>query len=1002
MNLFLDFETRSILDLNLVGLDRYLSEPSTIPLMCAYAFDDSPVKLWWAWIDPMPGELRAGLLDSNLQKIAWNVEFEVNLLQRKLAIDVPLEQWEDAMVRARFLSLPGGLGEAGEILGVHPDKQKLEEGSKLIKLFCMPKDKGGQETLFGIAPPFFCDWNTNPVEWEKFCEYCKRDVEAERALFKKMADYKLPAIEQKAWILDQRINQRGLPVDEEFVRGAKQVAEKEKSILLEKLKKITKLENPNSGDQFLPWARERNYSFNSLGKPFVARALAGESDLTSECREALLLRKQASKTSDSKLTAICDTVGEDSRLRYQFTFMGAARSGRWAAHGAQPQNFSRPTKELESEEKMDRAIELLTRADHAGVTREYSNVMDVISSTIRGAFRAPKGYRMVVCDLSAIENRVLGWLSGCDAILNVFRRGRDPYLDFATRLYNKPYDELWRRYCAKDPEVKEMRQVAKPAVLGCFGADTLVLTNRGWLPITKVELSDKVFDGHSFVNHEGVVYQGKKSVINMAGIVVTPDHKIFTREKDTEEAWLVNTNTYLKQKAVTLARERLSSTDIKEEGYSIFANANAARSRGFPHITWKEASKRLARIARTCREFILNLKDWLPNLLYRDFPTATLLCEGGVEQNPAMYEKASKTSSFLWKVSSNIASLYRGTMILVSKLTGLITMQATRRETYASLREQGTMSTEKITSLSNGMEKCSLPSTFGRNTAEAISISAASIASCDGGFRRKKLLQRNTTECVYDIANAGKMHRFMILTNDGPMLVHNCGYGLSGGEEKLTKDGDRIKTALWGYASSLSVDLTREQAHNSVSVFRKSYPEVVSFWYNLEDAAKAAIECEGQIFKVGYISFQKVRKVLKLILPSGRPLHYINPRITLETYVDKYGREKEREKILYDGIEHKQGQTTFVWGPTSTYGAKFCENSCQAVARDVLLNGMFRAEEIGFEIVGSAHDELITLAKIESDLHIENLIKAMTDNPSWSRGLPLEAAGYETTGYYRK
>lgn len=85
------------------------------------------------------------------------------------------------------------------------------------------------------------------------------------------------------------------------------------------------------------------------------------------------------------------------------------------------------------------------------------SVMDTVASCIRAGITAPPGHKLVVCDLSAIESRVLGWLSGCTRLNNLFTQGLDPYKDFATEAFQEPYDRI----------TKKQRTFAKPAVLGC-------------------------------------------------------------------------------------------------------------------------------------------------------------------------------------------------------------------------------------------------------------------------------------------------------------------------------------------------------------------------------------------------------------------------------------------------------------------------------------------------------------------------------------------------------
>jgi DNA polymerase bacteriophage-type len=473
-HLFGDFETANILDLKVVGLDRYVKHPSARILLFAWAVEDGAVQLWEPHREPMPKELLALIRDPQVKKCFWNAPFEVQHFQHVLKIEIPLEQVLDIMIWSRHLSLPGNLEGAGAALGLLPDQAKAKDGKRLIQKFSMPYHKGGVETLFGISEPLFHNWEDEPRDWALFGEYCKQDVIAEREIFKLVSNIPLPETEQRAWILDQKINERGIPVNRKFVQNALALSVESKKRLTVRLKELTGLANPNSRDQFLGWAQKEAYPYLSLGKNFVKAALAPDSGITPKLRSALNLRQEASKTSYTKFESLLEMLSEDDRLRHQFAFMGASRTGRWSGKGGhgksvQVQNLSRPMKEVEK--NYDRALEIIEKGDYAAAEKEFSSVIGMCISCVRSVFQAPPGKKFVVCDLSAIENRVLGWLAGCDAILKVFRDGRNAYLDFAARMYNVPYESLIKIvdgvHKAKDLDAAEKRQVAKPAVLGC-------------------------------------------------------------------------------------------------------------------------------------------------------------------------------------------------------------------------------------------------------------------------------------------------------------------------------------------------------------------------------------------------------------------------------------------------------------------------------------------------------------------------------------------------------
>lgn len=484
--LYLDFETASCLDLRKVGLDRYVKHPSTRAILLGWAFEDDEVQLWEPHLGPMPVELRSALANPEVKKLAWNFPFEHNIAKHTLGIEIPFEHAIDPMVWARHLSLPGSLEAAGAAIGLPFDLLKKTEGKRLIKKFSEPFHKGGEETLFGISEPRFHNWEDEPADWTLFSEYCRQDVRAERAIFKIVSNVPLPEKEQRAWILDQKINHRGIPVNRHFVQNALTLSIESKKRLSTKLKDLTCLANPNSGPQFLPWAQKEGYPHQSLGKNFVKAALASDSGITPLCRQALKLRQETAKISYLKYETLLSTLSDDDRLRHAFAFMGASRTGRWSGKGGgdkgksvQVQNLPRPDKEIEKH--YDRALELIEIGDYDLAEAElktwfdpqpeFPSIIGLTTSCLRSIFQAPEGKKLVVCDFGSIENRVLGWLVDCDAIARVFREGRDPYLDFAARMYNLPYEKLYADYKGKNgPEAqaaaKIMRQVAKPAVLG--------------------------------------------------------------------------------------------------------------------------------------------------------------------------------------------------------------------------------------------------------------------------------------------------------------------------------------------------------------------------------------------------------------------------------------------------------------------------------------------------------------------------------------------------------
>jgi DNA polymerase len=227
--------------------------------------------------------------------------------------------------------------------------------------------------------------------------------------------------------------------------------------------------------------------------------------------------------------------------------------------------------------------------------------------------------------------------------------------------------------------------------------------------------------------------------------------------------------------------------------------------------------------------------------------------------------------------------------------------------------------------------------------------------------------------------------------------VLGAGYRLGGGQLGTDRYGNEIKTGLWGYAAAMGVDMPQEECQRVVGVFRAAYTEVVQLWYDLESASFACLD--GGKHEVGRCVFEAFggtdrydRKLMRITLPSGRCLHYIRPKIEKREF---YG--KMKDTLTYEGID----QLTRLWERTTTHGGKLTENIVQAIARDILLNGMFISDSMGFEIIGTVHDEQITLVDIDSPLDHHKLRECMIVQPEWAPDLPLDAEGYQGV-YYKK
>ena len=175
--------------------------------------------------------------------------------------------------------------------------------------------------------------------------------------------------------------------------------------------------------------------------------------------------------------------------------------------------------------------------------------------TLRRAIKAPKGRCIVAVDSAQVEARCLAFVAKETLLVQQFAQGRDPYAELAEVVFGVPAKDIHDGAKAPDPKMETYRNVGKTAILSCFAGSTEVLTDKGWKSINTVSINDKLWDGESWVNHEGLICNGERTVTNLAGLEVTPDHLIYDGSSWKTVAELQNEPLYLKS-AILYATEQ--------------------------------------------------------------------------------------------------------------------------------------------------------------------------------------------------------------------------------------------------------------------------------------------------------------------------------------------------------------------------------------------------------------------------------------------------------------
>ena len=476
--LSIDIETFSDADLNKCGVYKYAESDAFEILLFGYATNSGSVSV----IDltageEIPQEILAALSNPDVIKWAFNASFERVCLSNWLLKNRPEHftdysapgdpagafldpsSWRCSMIWSAYLGLPLSLAGAGAVLGL--EEQKLAEGKDLLKYFCVPckptKSNGGRTRNLP---------HHDTEKWNLFKNYNKRDVEVEISIQKRLAKYPVPENIWEEYRLDQEINDRGIALDMDVVENAIRFDERSKSELMETMKSITSLENPNSVVQMKQWLADNGMETESLGKKDIARLIL---DAPDKLKKALQLRLQLAKSSVKKYQAMQNAVCNDGRAHGMFQFYGASRSGRWAGRLIQLQNL--PQNHMTD---LAEARELIRSGDYETMELLYEDIPDTLSQLIRTAFIPRSGCKFIVCDYSAIEARVLSYLAKETWRSRVFAEGKDIYCASASQMFHVPVE--------KHGVNNHLRQKGKIAELALgYGGSVGALTSMGAL-----------------------------------------------------------------------------------------------------------------------------------------------------------------------------------------------------------------------------------------------------------------------------------------------------------------------------------------------------------------------------------------------------------------------------------------------------------------------------------------------------------------------------------------
>jgi DNA polymerase bacteriophage-type len=442
--LFIDFETRSTVDLKKAGLHNYATHPSTdIYGMCYTIEGEGQTVSGTVWReDPYcPSYISDMVRDKSITVVAHNASFELaiwnNVCKRYGWPTLNTSPVRCTAAMAYAAALPGSLDGCSKALGLTVEKDMV--GHRLMMKMCKPlKTKDGS-----------IKWFDAPENIDRLMQYCSTDVEVERQIYHKLM--KLSDYEQKVWELDQKINNRGIYVDLRTIDKALQIVGDEQKRLGDSMRVITNgaVGSCSQAKALTDWLRYSGIEISGVAKADVKSALEGS--LPPGVREALETRQEAAKSSTAKLVAMKEAASSDSRVRGILQYHGAA-TGRWAGRKIQTQNFPRG---FLKPKHIDHALDLINRGETELLSMLYGTPLSVISSCLRSLITAPTGGELIAADFNAIECRVLAWLAGEQSVLDIFNGHGLIYEHAAAGIYNVPMEKV----------TSDQRQIGKVAIL---------------------------------------------------------------------------------------------------------------------------------------------------------------------------------------------------------------------------------------------------------------------------------------------------------------------------------------------------------------------------------------------------------------------------------------------------------------------------------------------------------------------------------------------------------
>ena len=991
MLLYCDLETFNETPIS-YGSHRY-AETAEV-LLWGYAIDDKPARVWDLTSQKtMPEDLRCALeaiVDRGEGHTVWHngLMFDTIVLKHAMGIDIPANRVFDTMLMAYQNSLPGSLAQLSEVFRMSKDVAKDKDGKRLVQLFCKP--------LPATRKIQRATSQTHPEDWNRFINYCRLDVEAERELFKKLPRFNFTRKEFMYQCLDAKINRRGMLMDVDLAKAAVACAQSTKGELDKRVKDLTNgsLDAATQRDKLIAFIKEEfGWDVPSMTKAEIEKRIQDPS-IPEPMRELLALRLMSTRTSVKKFEAVINSVNKDNRLRGCLQFRGAARTGRFSGRLFQPQNLPRPSMEAK---EIEEAIQL---AKVGVIDMFYEDVNSVLANCLRGEIVAPKGKKLVVADYSNVEGRVLAWLASEQWKINAFRdfdagHGHDLYKLTYGRTFNVKPDEV----------TKDQRQMGKVLELAMGyqgGAGAFVTFAKGY----GIDLNA----------------MAKTVQATIAPKYWLSAENSFSYFKEKGSTHGLKRNTFIACDAVKRAWR-----DANNEIASLWSKADSA-------IVDAMTSPKRFPIGKHCT--VERKGTWLlirlPSGRYLCYPAAKLHDDGtctfsymGVNQYTRKWERiktyggkvciAEDTLVVTKDGLKPIQEIQPGEKVWdgvewVSQEGAICNGTKEVIEAYGVwmtpdhkvLTEKGW----KDASQSKGYNRasCGLPrgsELYGFGWAKvamegALRLRKRNYPSGHGAHEDEKSRNQSVVR-LHEVKNDQREEsdsRSIATPNVGGMALNEAAMRMPN-----TPSMGQLRWP-WDQGVRKMVRVVREfLGRHAPKLFQG-----IVIGSHRQQRELRALELpvdNKQGAKQQQTKYLIHRWEASELLGEENGAKPVNAPVQAATRVPQgtLVRPTRYNTKVYDLVNAGPRKRFVVIGEDGPVIVHNCENITQAVSCDLLLEALTQLERAGYQTVLTVHDEAITEAPDSEEYNEQNMIHIMTQLPHWAEGLPIAAAGYSAYRY---